>query len=96
MAKQMGFTEKDDLHLAFNRGTEKYAAGELLHLARTGPNSSVDPAANRTSMPTAEALSAPVEERYQQMQAIAQQQELAQQEALARAPDEPSRGGPTR
>lgn len=96
MARQMGFSEKDELHLFHNRSSEKYAAGELLHLARTGPTASVDPGANRIHMPMDEALSKPVEERYRQVQDIARQQELERQQALARGPDEPSRGGPVR
>ncbi len=96
MAKEMRFTERDELQLLPNLPSEKYAAGELLHLAGTGPTVSVDPAANRTWMTAADAVAKPVEDRYQQAQDVAQQQELERQQALARGPDEPSRSGPAR
>lgn len=97
MARQRGFTDQDELQLAFNRPTDKHAAGELLHLARTGPHASVDPAADRAHMSAAEALSKPAPERYQQLQDIAQQQqELERRQALARSSEEPSRGGSVR
>ena len=99
MAKERGYTADDDLRLAFNRPTERYAAGELLHLARLGPGMSPDPGANRATMPTQEALSLSPQERYQQVevtgQAQAEQLRLAQQE-LMRGPDNPTQGGPTR
>lgn len=72
LARQYGFTERDDLHLAFNVATEHYASGELLHLARLGPVRSPDPAANLASMRVSEALSAPVHERYQQVLSLVQ------------------------
>lgn len=98
MAKGMGFTAEDDPQLTFNRPSNKYAAGEILHLSRQGPNVSNDPAANRAYMTTAEALSKPVEERYRQVDDInltqerAQAMQLAQQQTIG--PDDPSRGGP--
>lgn len=91
MAKRMGFTENDNPQLTFNRPTEKHAAGEILHLSR--PHASADPVADRIHMPTAEALSKPVEERFQQVQDIAQQQERDRQQAQARGPDDQSRSG---
>lgn len=99
MAKERGYTADDDLRLAFNRPTERYAAGELLHVARLGPSMSPDPAANRAMMPTQEALSLSPQERYQQVEVIGQAQaeqlRLAQQE-LMRGPDNLTQGGPTR
>jgi hypothetical protein len=99
MAKERGFTEGDDLRLAFNMPTERYAGGELLHMARLGSTASADPTANRAMMPTHEALSLSPQERYQQVEAVTQTQAeqliLAQQQALARGPDDPSRRGPT-
>lgn len=100
MAKERGYTADDDLRLAFNRPTERYAAGELLHMARLGPNMSPDPAADRATMPTQEALSLSPQERYQQVETIGQAQaeqlRLAQQQELMRGPDNPTQGGPTR
>lgn len=98
MAKEKGFTAGDDLHLAFNKPTDRFAGGEILHLARTGPHASIDPAANRAHMPMAEALSQPAEERYRQVEAMghaqAEAMQLAQQQGLAHGMDDPSRSGP--
>lgn len=95
MAKENGFSAGDDLRLAFNRPTERHAGGAILHLFRDGPNASPDPAANRACMTTADALSTPASERYQQVDALVQTQEqaqqLAQQQAMAQ--DAPSRSG---
>ncbi len=97
MAKENGFTAKDNLQLAFNELTERRAPGEILHLSRSGLSMSSDPAANRAHMTTAEALSQPAQERYQQVDAISQTQSqallAAQQQTLV--PDDPSRTGPT-
>lgn len=46
MGAEKNFSGQDDLHLAFNKPTEQYAAGEILHLFRTGPDLSPDPYAN--------------------------------------------------
>lgn len=96
MAKQAGFTAQDDPQLAFNRPTATNAAGEILHVFCQGPHTSPDPAANRTHMPTAEALSKTVEERYREVEAINQTQAetmpMAQQQTIA--PDDPARSGP--
>ena len=86
MAKQCGFSANDDLRLSFNQPTERYAAGELLHLTRQGAGASPNPAANRTHMATADALAVPAEERLQQAaqidQALQQSQRQQQQEAM--------------
>ncbi|WP_147653812.1 XVIPCD domain-containing protein [Vulcaniibacterium gelatinicum] len=86
MAKRMGFTARDELHLACNRATERYAAGEILHLARTGPYASADPAANLARMPTAEALAQPAEARYRQLAATAEAQPSAWQAQRGHVP----------
>lgn len=83
MARRSGFTAEDDLKLAFNIPTERYAGGELVHLFRRGPNASVNPAANRVHMATAEALATPVEDRFQQLAQINQEHERAQVQQLA-------------
>jgi len=97
MGTEKNFSGQDDLQLAFNKPTEHYAAGEILHLFRAGPNTSPDPYANRAHMLTTEALSVPIEQRYQQAKSIvlaqAEQKDLAQQE-MTRGPDDPSKGGP--
>ncbi|TLX22689.1 XVIPCD domain-containing protein [Thermomonas fusca] len=66
IAKMKGFTAQDELQLAFNVPSERYAAGEILHLVRQGPRASSDPAANRIHMDTLEALASPAAERYRQ------------------------------
>jgi hypothetical protein len=94
MAKEKGFTAQDELQLAFNKPSQRYAAGELLHLSRQGPGESSDPAANRSHMTTAEALSKEVAERYQELEAINITQERTQllQPTQQINPDDPTRG----
>ena len=98
MAKEKGFTAQDELQLAFNKPSQRYAAGELLHLSRQGPGESPDPAANRSHMTTAEALSKPVAERYLEAETINITQERtqalqpAQQQSIN--PDDPAHVGP--
>ncbi|MCE4364202.1 XVIPCD domain-containing protein [Xanthomonas hortorum] len=71
MAAEKGFTAKDDLKFAFNSPTDKMAGGEVLHMWREG-HQSPDPAAHRAHMTTHEALSAPADQRFAQVE-IAQQ-----------------------
>jgi hypothetical protein len=98
MAKEKGFTAQDELQLAFNKPSQRYAAGDLLHLSRQGSGESPDPVANRSHMTTAEALSKPVSERYQEVEAInitqerTQAMQLSQQQSMS--PDDPARAGP--
>jgi hypothetical protein len=98
MARQKGFTAQEDLQLAFNKPSPRHAAGEILHLSRHGLSESVDPAANRANMATAEALSKPAAERYQEVEAINAVQErtqaaqLTQQQSMA--PDDRVHGAP--
>lgn len=99
MAVSKGFVGGDDLRLAFNRPTDKLAAGELLFVHRAGTNASPDPAANRASMPMTEVLAVAPEARYEQADNLRQAQLDAQlreqQEVLARGPEEASRRNPT-
>jgi hypothetical protein len=96
MAKQAGFSANDELRLAFNQPTQRHAGGAILHLFRDGLSASPDPAANRASMTTAKALSTPAQERYQEVDALAQTQAQAQQHAQQQvlSPDDPTRSGP--
>jgi hypothetical protein len=101
MAKQGGFTDRDELRLAFNLPTQRHAGGEVLHLERMGAGASPDPAANRVHMATSDALAVPAADRLQQADAISQQQaqqqtqQQAQQQAQqANRPDDPVRSGP--
>jgi hypothetical protein len=96
MAKEKGFTAQDELQLAFNKPSQRYAAGDILHLFRQGSGESPDPAANRNHMTAAEALSKPVTERYQELETINVTQERTQapQQQQSISPDDPARGGP--
>lgn len=97
LAKQKGFTADDELRIAFNQPTDRLKSGELVHLYRVGPNVSPDPFANRAHMSTAEALSMPVEARYQQAEAVGlartEAMQLAAQQEQLRA-NEVAQGGP--
>ncbi|WP_226470427.1 zeta toxin family protein [Luteimonas panaciterrae] len=94
LAAEKKFTADDDLKVAFNKPTSELAGGQIVHLYRVG-GSSPDPAANRASMPTAEALSVPAEDRYQQVENIRKtQSETAEQErqqTLSRGGEDQSR-----
>lgn len=100
MARELGFKAGDELRLVFNSATERHAGGALLHLVRLGPDISPDPAANRATMSTQDALSRSPQERFDQVQAIGQAQaeqlRLAQQQDMTRGPDNPAQGAPTR
>ncbi|MEI2428808.1 XVIPCD domain-containing protein [Lysobacter yananisis] len=94
MAKECGFTAQDELRLVFNRRSDDFAAGTLLHLSRQGANASPDPYANRAHMPVADALAVPAAERCEQARAVevaqAQQPTAAQPQAVC-APDDPGK-----
>lgn len=97
MAKENGFTARDDLQLAFNRPSERHAGGEVLHLVRQGAGMSPDPAANRVHMATADALAMPPGERLRQVDAVdrTQAQLRAQQPQQAQSdPDGHARSVP--
>lgn len=67
LAKQKGFTERDQLSVMFNVQAEQLSPGALVFLHRTGPTASPDPAANRAHMSTSEALAMPAVDRLQQL-----------------------------
>lgn len=79
LAKQKGFSERDDLTVAFNRPTPEYRGGELAFVYRGGATASPDPYANRAQMPTGEAIARPAQETYQQLQQYNQQAEAQRQ-----------------
>lgn len=95
MARGSGFSERDELRLVFNQASELHAAGERLHLFRSGTHASGDPMANWAHMGTAEALSQPADLRYRQVAQIeqAQDRQAAQQRALEA--DMPNRHAPS-
>ena len=97
LAKQRGFSERDDLAVMFNQQTPTLRAGEVVFLHRTGATASADPAANRAHMTTSEALAEPAQARYQQaldtpanLQSLPQQSqanpEVAQAESQSQSP----------
>lgn len=94
MAKGGGFTERDELRLAFNTPTASMAGGEVLHLSREGRDASVDPAANRAWMRTPDALSMPVDERYAQVEAATRAQTEAQLREQQQQVETQTRSGP--
>ena len=73
LAKENGFTARDELKLAFNRATDRMAAGEVLHLVRAGAHASPDPYANRVHMAVSDALAMPAADRFNLAQAMSQQ-----------------------
>ncbi|MBT2746584.1 MULTISPECIES: zeta toxin family protein [unclassified Lysobacter] len=97
MAAEKKFEAKDDIRLAFNPPTADLAAGERVHVYRVG-HPSPDPAAHQASMKTADALSVPVEARYQQVEATriaqAEQAQREQQQAQARAQEQSNQSAP--
>jgi len=75
--------------VAFNLPTSTLRAGELVHVFRVASHSP-DPAANQAHMTTAQALAAPAEESYRQLDALRQSQagapQMTHQQDLQRDP----------
>lgn len=93
-AKEKGFSERDDLVVAFNKPVDKLAGGEIVHLFRQGGGVSPDPAANRAHVRTADAVATPVEQSYKQVETITHSQTQAQQLEQQQAIDAQVRSGP--
>lgn len=93
LSKEKGFGPDDKLQVGFNIQTNKHNAGELIHVERTGPGRSPDPAANRAWVPTADALATPAQESFRKAEAIAPPA-LAVEQQQAMAQDDPARQGP--
>lgn len=94
LARQSGFSERDQLSVGFNRPTAAYQGGELAFVYRDGATASPDPYANRAQMPTSEAIARPAQETYQQLQAQSLQQtqdQPAQAQTQAQSPQPLSR-----
>ncbi|MET0548639.1 MAG: XVIPCD domain-containing protein [Xanthomonas sp.] len=81
LARQSGFSERDQLSVGFNRPTAAHQGGELAFVYRSGGDVSPDPYANRAHMPTSEAIARPAQETYQQLQQLGAQQGQAQRQA---------------
>ncbi|MGO1070412.1 XVIPCD domain-containing protein [Lysobacter sp. CA199] len=92
MAVAMNFKPGDDIAVGLNRQTTQHAAGELLMVHRQGANASPDPSANHASMPLAEALAKPADQRLQEADAIRQGQGIEAQ----RQQEQPTREQDTR
>ncbi|MCI2245810.1 hypothetical protein L3067_14475 [Xanthomonas sp. PPL568] len=95
LARQNGFSERDQLSVGFNRPTASHQSGELAFVYRSGGDVSPDPYANRAHMPTSEAIARPAQETYQQLQQLGAQQQQAQRQAQEQAL-QASQQGPTR
>lgn len=95
LAAEAGFKPGDKIDMALNEATETRAAGTTLFVTRSGPGASSDPAANRTQMPTQDALAAAPEQQYAAANRSlgAQDQERSQQLAQVQE-QEQSRQGP--
>lgn len=74
LAVAMNCKPGDEIAVGLNLQSSRYAAGELLMVSRHGPGASPDPSANHASMPLAEALAKPAEQRLQEADAIRQGQ----------------------
>lgn len=77
LASRAGFKTGDNVEIALNDATQRHAQGELVHVHRTGPHASADPAANRTHAFTADLLSASATESYEKASRIQAEQQVA-------------------
>ncbi|MEB2232093.1 XVIPCD domain-containing protein [Xanthomonas sp. LMC-A-07] len=87
LAKQNGFTDRDQLSVGFNRATAAHQSGELAFVYRDGPTASPDPHANRAHMTTQEAIARPAQDTYQQLQEQNAQHAHTQRTVQAEQPD---------
>lgn len=87
LAKQNGFTDRDQLSVGFNRATATHPSGELAFVYRAGPTASPDPHANRAHMTTQEAIARPAQDTYQQLQEQNAQHAHTQRTVQAEQPD---------
>jgi hypothetical protein len=83
LARQSGFSERDQLSVGFNRPTGTHQGGELAFVYRDGATASPDPYANRAHMTTSEAIARPAQETYQQLQEQTAQQAQTQRTVQA-------------
>jgi hypothetical protein len=91
LARQSGFSERDQLSVGFNRPTAALQGGELAFVYRDGATASPDPYAKRAHMTTSEAIARPAQETYQQLQAYTAQQQATQAQTQAQSPQVPTR-----
>ncbi|UKE73443.1 XVIPCD domain-containing protein [Xanthomonas graminis] len=91
LARQSGFSERDQLSVGFNRPTAALQGGELAFVYRDGATASPDPYANRAHMTTSEAIARPAQETYQQLQAYTAQQQATQAQTQAQSAQVPTR-----
>lgn len=75
LAARNGFTADDAPSICFSNASAQQPAGALVFLSREGEGSHCDPYLNRAHMSTAQALSAPAEQSYEQLQAHREQEQ---------------------
>ncbi|WP_152980636.1 XVIPCD domain-containing protein [Stenotrophomonas ginsengisoli] len=75
LAARSGFTADDAPSICFSNASGQQPAGALVFLSREAEGSHCDPYLNRAHMSTAQALSAPAEQSYDQLQAHREQEQ---------------------
>jgi hypothetical protein len=75
LAARSGFTADDAPSICFSNASGQQPAGTLVFLSREAEGSHCDPYLNRAHMSTAQALSAPPEQSYDQLQAHREQEQ---------------------
>ncbi|NIK00367.1 XVIPCD domain-containing protein [Xanthomonas cannabis] len=97
MAVEAGFKPGDKVDVALNIPTDKLPGGVTMFVMRSGSGAYPDPFANRTHMPTSEALAAAPEQQYMAASQSRDTWEQTRLQELAQArdhsPDDPSKGG---
>ena len=88
LARQKGFTERDDLKVRFNLPTAAHGARELVFVYREGADASPDPYANRAHVATSVAISQPADEIYRRIGAETRTRQDAQAMARQSGPAE--------
>lgn len=97
LAVDAEFKPTDKVVVVLSVASDKHPGGDTMFVVRTGPGASPDPYANRTHMPTRDAVAAEPEQQYlaasqTRDQQQTQMQELAQ--ARTQTQDDPVRQGP--
>ncbi len=93
LSRNAGFGPEDKLQIGFNLQTGKYKAGELIHVERSGPGLSPDPAANRAWVPTTDALATPAQDNLRKAESITPPAPAMALDQQALTQNEPSQKG---
>ncbi len=83
LAARNGFTAADAPSICFSNASGQQPAGALVFLSRSGEGSHCDPYLNRAHMSTAQALSAPAQQSYDQLQAHREQEQRQANQQLS-------------